>query len=577
MNFFSLNNPISRLRTIHYLCSFLTFLLFSCAKEVIVVPPDTNATEVVILEPESNTSNNLTFSAEVRYLNNSDVIQSHGFIVDGINGETYIKKEYPISTPLKAGRITFKVPDPEIYKEGTYFTYKYFIKTEKELYTSKFEQFVVSNLKVQTKKNLMRAVGETITVDGEFTNIEKNYDLVYSYYTYEEFKLPFEIINAGKSIRFKIPEGLEQGNNVTFRLVSKDQKSQQLAAIIAHAFIVAKLSLPSTYSYYFDDLVNLPYPTKNYNDNTGLQVFIGNVFLKHSNYLRIYDFILFQKGKSFPIGYTNGRDTVTFPQPLQLIEPDPNDFTVKPEYVHPGSKFEVSGLNPNNYNFNGYVTVGSKPAYYHQVNSSSKKGELTIGNLPDGEYPMEMNNYHFSYKSNNKIKVRKVNITSMNTDACYVGDKITLKGTFIKGQFYTLEIIDHPYSASETCSTAGEITFEIPMMQAGNYQTKVNHFNGMGSSPSSNIVALEVKATTINAVYPLRAKTGSLITIEGLGMKGYNAQIADMGVQHKVSQNNKIQFQIPTDLPKGKYRINISYSTFDFRNTVSAPEYLEII
>jgi hypothetical protein len=575
MNFSNLNSPLSKLRTRHYICCVLTFLLFSCAKEVIIVPPDTNATEVVILSPESNTSNNLIFSAEVRYLNNSDSIQSHGFIVDGISGETYIKKEYSISTPLKAGRITFKVPDSEIYKEGTYFLYKYFINTKKGMYTSKLNQFVVSNLKVQAKDNLIMAIGETVTVDGEFTKIEKNYDLVYSYYTYEEFKIPFEIINAGKSIRFQIPEGLEQGNNVTFRLVSKDQKGPQLAAIVANAFIVAKLSLPSTYSYYFNDVVNLPYTTKNYYDNNGLQVFIGNVFLKHSEYLRISDFILHQKGKSFPMGYTNGRDTVTFPQPLNLIEPDPNDFIVKPDYVHPGTTFEVSGPDPAKFNFYGYVTVGDKRAYYLQEGSASKKEELSIGDLPDGEYPMEMTNYHFSYKSNNKIKVRKVNISSISPSASYTGDIITLKGLFIKGRSYTLEI-DKTSAAYSSCTTNGEITFEIPLMKAGNYQVKVQHFSEIGSTRPSNTVSLEIKRTIINSIYPLRAKSGSLITIEGNGMNGYKAQIADVEVRHTLSQNNKIQFKIPDDLPKGKYRINISDTAFDFDNTVSATEYLEI-
>lgn len=575
MIFCNIINPITRLRTKTLFCNVLTFLLFSCAKEVVIVPPDTNPTEVVLLAPESNTSNNLTFSAEVRYLNNSDVIQSHGFLVDGISGDTYIKKEYPISTALKAGRITLKVPDPEIYKEGNYFMYKYFVKTDKGLYTSKFEQFVVSNLKVLPKDNLIMAVGETITVDGEFTNIEKNYDLCYSYYTYEEFKVPFEIINAGKSIRFKIPEGLEQGNNVTFRLVSKDKNGPQLAAIVAQAFIVAKLSLPSLYTFYFDGLVNLPYPTKNYNEKTGLQVFIGNVFLKHSDYLKVSDFILHQKGKTFPMGYTNGRDTVTFPQPLRLIEPDPDDFNVTPEYVHPGTTFEVSGPDPAKFNFYGYVTVGNKRAYYLQENNTSKKGELSIGDLADGEYPMEMSNYHFTYKSNNKVKVRKVNIASISPNACYTGDVITLKGLFIQGRSYTLEI-DKTYSTYASCSTTGEINFEIPLMKAGNYQVKVHHFSEIGSSRSSNTVALEIRATSINSVYPLRATTGSLITIEGHGMKGYKAQIADIDVHHKVSQNNKIQFEIPTNLPKGKYRVNISDTEFSFDNTVSAPEYLEI-
>src|SRR5690606_21181497 len=125
-------------------------------------------------------------------------------------------KEYPISTALKAGRFTFKVPDPEDYKEGAYYTYKYFIQTDKRLYSSKPDQFVVNNLKVIAKENLIVAVGEMITVDGEFTDIEKNYDLYHSYYTHQEFKVPFEIINSGKSIRFTIPEGVQQGSNVTF-------------------------------------------------------------------------------------------------------------------------------------------------------------------------------------------------------------------------------------------------------------------------------------------------------------------------------------------------------------------------
>lgn len=575
MNFHTWINQLTKLRVLTCICNLLGLLLFSCAKDVIIIPPDTNPTEVVLLAPLSNTSNNLTLSAEVRYLNNNDIILSHGFMVDGRTGDTYIKREYPIASTLKSGSFTYKIPDPEIYKEGYYYSYKYFVKSERETYLSKSDQFRINNIKVIAKEDLKIAAGEIITIEGEFTNIEKDYDLYYSFH--EEKKMPFEIVNSGKAIRFKVPEGVKQGYNVTFRLISKNQEEPHLAAIIAKAFIVGTLALPTSYSYYYDDILRLPYPT-DYSEKPGLEVFVGNIFLRHSDEMDLRYLIDNQKGKKFPMGYTNGRDTITFPQPLQLIEPDPNEFKVIPAYVHPGTKFEVFGSGPDKFNFGGHVTVGNQHVIYNQVDRNAKKGELTISDLPEGDYPMIMNNNHFTYKSANTIKVKKMNIASSSPSEAYAGDKITLKGTFVKGQSYTLEI-DKTNTSSTTCTTTGEVNFEIPQfMTAGKYQIKMSYKSDMDYQRSyySNSIPLEIKATTITAIYPLKASTGDLITIEGHGLKGYQAQIATVEARHTLSQNNKIQFEIPNNLPKGKYRINISFTNFGKNNTITATDYLEI-
>ncbi|WP_313181239.1 hypothetical protein [Sphingobacterium siyangense] len=177
MNFITVIKQITRRYNIVFLCSSLIFLTASCVKEETVVPPDSNPTEVVLLTPESNAGNNLILAAEVRYLNNSDAIQSHGFLIERYVGETSVKKEYGITTSLKSGRITFKVPDPENYEEGIYYNYRYFVRTEKGLYFTQPARFLVSSLKVKAKEDLILAVGEIITVEGEFGNADKNYGL----------------------------------------------------------------------------------------------------------------------------------------------------------------------------------------------------------------------------------------------------------------------------------------------------------------------------------------------------------------------------------------------------------------
>jgi len=574
---YSFINQVISFRLIVFTCSIITLLLFSCTKKEVIIPPDTNPTEVVLFSPESNTSNNLTFYAEVKYLNNSDLIQSHGFFIEevGIGGSS--RKEYPITTALKAGPFTFKVPDAQLYKTGTYYMYSYFVKTEKGLYTTPFKQFTIHNLKLQPVNSLMAGVGETIIVNGEFENIEKDYDLYYSQQFSQGVKIPFEVINAGKSIRFTVPEGLEQGNNIDFRLSGKDKNGFLLTATIAYIFIVTKLPAPQSYTYYYDDLLKIPYVTKGYNENKELKIFIGNVYMNYNEYLKVSNFVLNQKGKTFPIGYTNGRDTVTFPEPIRLIEPDPNEFSVTEDYVHPGTEFEVTAPNPDKFNFYSYVTVGNKRASYLRPSNGATKALLTIGDLPEGEYPMEMVNNHFTYKTNNKIKVKKVNIVSISHDACYTGDKITLKGTFVKGQSYSL-ILNSSATAYSTCNTAGELSFEIPFMQPGKQQLKLRYENKMTSYTPyySNAIPLEIKSPEISTIYPLRATKGDLITMEGHGMYGYTVQIADVVVQPKLFQNNKIQFEIPANLPKGKYRINLTYLNYQFSNAVFATDYLEI-
>lgn len=577
MNHSLTNNTTFRLQKAVILCSTIIFLLSSCKKEVIIVQPDKNATEIVLLLPESTTSNNLTLAAEVSYLNNNDIVLSHGFLVDGISGETYINKEYPISTDLKPGRFTFEVPDPDIYKEGFSYIYKYFVKTDKGLYTSKFSSFSMVNLKVETKRSITTTAGETITVDGDFMNVEGNYDLVYSYYTYQEFKIPFEIINSGKNIRFTVPEGLDHGTNVTFRLINKDDKKPYSGAIVAEASIIGTLPIPNTYVYFIDDLVDIPYESKEYYGNNELKVFVGNVFLKYSNYLRIIDFVSDQKGKTFPMGYTNGRDTITFPEPLRLIEPDPDDFSLTQEYVHPGTKFEVTGPDPEKFNFYGYVTVGGKVADYFKRDNGSEKRDLNIGDIPEGDYAMEMNNNHFSYKSKNKIKVRNVRILSSSQSICYTGDIIKLKGAFIKGKSYGITL-DQDKHAAAMCNVNGEIDFEVPLMKPGSYQIKVGYSSEMGAQKSytSNHYPLEIKKTSISSMYPLQATSGSLITIDGRGLKGFNVRIGDLDLRQVVSQNDKIQFEIPANLPKGRYMVTIGYSTFMSNDTILTADYIEI-
>lgn len=579
MNCITIIKQITRRYTIVFLCSNLIFLAISCVKEETVVPPDSNPTEVVLLTPESNAGNNLILAAEVRYLNNSDAIQAHGFLIEKYVGETNVKKEYAITTSLKSGRITFKVPDPENYEEGVYYNYRYFVRTEKGLYYTQPARFLVSSLKVKAKEDLTLVVGETITVEGDFANVQKNYDLYYSYVQSEEHKVPFEVINSGKSIRFKVPEGIEQGNNATFRLIGKDKYGPILTAIVAQGFILATLTAPSTYAYYVDESLQLPSSVREYNDNSRLQVFIGNVFMKYSNYLSIYEFVKSQKGKTFPIGYTNGRDTITFPKPLQLIEPDPDEFKVIPEYVHPGTNFEVSGPDPGRFSLYGYSTVGNKKAYYILRDNTLKKGELAIDDIPDGEYSLEMKNNLFSYKSNNKIKVKSVHVSSSSHEECYPGDKIKLKGTFIKGRSYGLFIGPVRESYYSTCNSAGEIVFEIPTIKAGNFQAQVVYSSEMGQQKtySSNDFPLQVKATVINSIYPLRATAGTLITIEGHGMNGYKVRIADKEIPHTTSQNDKIQFKVPSDLPKGKYRVNARFFNYVIENVIFADDYLEIL
>ncbi|MNT85631.1 IPT/TIG domain protein [compost metagenome] len=93
----------------------------------------------------------------------------------------------------------------------------------------------------------------------------------------------------------------------------------------------------------------------------------------------------------------------------------------------------------------------------------------------------------------------------------------------------------------------------------------------------SNAFPLKVKATVINSVYPLRATAGTLITIEGHGMNGYKVRIADKEIPHTTSQNDKIQFIVPTDLAKGKYRVNARFFNYVIENVIFADDYLEIL
>lgn len=552
------------IRLLSYLCFIALFILGACKKvENHLEPVETKPITFEVPKLEEVTKEGFKIACQVLTLN-SEPIEDYGFIVYTASGSGKKEEKISLGKNLKVENIQYHYKPSGGFASGESYMVYFYAQTNKGYYRSFNIPFKINaNINV-TLVTITAQADERITVSGDFKEVNDQFRLNYSYGSQS---VKYEISADKKSLTFNVPKTtFAHGANLDFYLARNTTTPDYGGNYYNESYPIAKVKLLATIDPINQDQVfanstitltgqNLP---NQYDSSTDLMLIIGNQKVPYRNPL-VLSAIEGLIGPEFKVGYSSGTKDVMLPNPLKLFVPKGEDITFSKQVIHPRSTLRVQGIK-----FSQYFTYSQLAPQIAGVtiplsNYYSDYFDINVPDLPNGQYPLTLkNSLYGALESKNKVEVRKLVLSSLDKPSAYMGDDITIQGSFIEGESYTLQV-DNAASNIQKAQN-GSITFAIPSVAAGKRTVKVSYLgtNGYYSQFGENNLSLTVEKSIINNVSPLEAYVGDVITVKGKGLGPvYNVMFGGTSINVINKSSEGFKFMIPAHITKGKFRVTV--------------------
>ncbi|MBD1421976.1 IPT/TIG domain-containing protein [Sphingobacterium chuzhouense] len=541
-----------------YLIISLALLFFGgCKKESNDPSIDAKPIALETLAPEVATGENIMLSGRILFLNGEKVLD-HGFYLKfrTFEGDT-VSREYRMGNRVDPGKVNYRVPDiSEILNPYYQYTFYFYVKTDKQLYRGADVTFGISNPNFGYHRGLYATIGEDVILMGNYKDLAASHGLYVGWDGLTE--IPFTLKNNKQTLTFKMPGGFSHGQEINFVLRDKDNQ-HNLVASLASIKVLATLTPPANYEYFFSDRLQLSGPGAPRGGADNLWIIIGDKKVRYYNPLALNDLLSDASGTSFQLGYSNGRDTYIFPEKLKLKQPAADAFGFSHRHVHPKGITIGAGLELNNYGsiYNTSFSLGGKPASF----SNHWTGVISvgIGDVPDGTYPLVVKGPILNYTSKKTIKVESLKISSVSPQKAYYLDPVMLRGNFVDGNTYFVKI-DGEYRQTSRANN-GQITFELPAV-TGNAPIEVGYNH---SSDSEVIVqtglTIDAPPSTFEDFTPKSGPPGTVVTLKGRGLGAGRIFFGDQNIYPFEYGSTQVKVEIPRIMTKGKKRLSVFFKT----------------
>jgi hypothetical protein len=527
----------------------------SCKTEVVEIDVNYSAptikTENAIKVGESAVILNATISK----LNDIEVIE-HGFIINKRINNTQFSRDEKVVLNAKAtqGQVSAEYKFQEKVVPGDEFQYYYYLRTKKGYYKGQPSSIVVDQF-VLPFKSLKATMGETITIEGDFSKLNDSHIII----TENTHSLVPFILNANKNkITIEINNIKEgyHGNTIYYDVKSKLDPITVSPKRILAVEILGKLNeIPSRTYNYLDELFVSSSGLSNGN-NSGFFILINDYKIPYSSKIKFADIPGFNL-KSFKIGYINGRDSIWLTNEHTFKLPQIEDLSVDKSIIHPYSFLIVKGYEFEYFNTFQHalgehpIRVGTQ--HFDQYN-------LRVENVPNGIY-------RYNYKSEvndieipTSIQVRELTVSPPEKRDYYFGEKIHLKGTFIKNEKYLVGMRYGTLYQVYTCEKDGElITENIFSFIKGEMELRVG-YETIDGNYFNNTFSINNLGYTVDDFSPKKGYQGQLITIKGKGVHLVNSiKVGDVTFDYNIQRGqDEIKFIIPNMSIKGFITIGLS-------------------
>ncbi|MEN5059015.1 hypothetical protein [Sphingobacterium kitahiroshimense] len=540
----------------HFLrCLVLLFITqISCNKVETIPFEDTRPIQLETHGFEVNQDKKISLTSNILYLN-SDKIIEHGFEFLIFDEEYKEKtKTFPVKTEAKIGRVTLTLDESTLKDLGNIQKFRYYIKTSNKDNFGQYLLYFVNqpvDFTVHPNQSVVGYVGDLVTLKGNFKDVSNRYDL---YFGDSRDKIPFSVSNSDIDLSFKLPS-YKNGESAYVYLVSKaDSNHTGRQYVLTEVKFLSRLNPPDSYN--IDIYSHLTLSAKEgsaYNSS----ILIGDKLIPYEVYLRLSDHLRPENGDSYRLGYYNGRDTVIFPQKLQITRPDAKEIYFQTTRVHPLGSTKVLGLHSYKLFGPTSFTLGNHPV---QLGFDNQDGSYTLsaGNLPEGEYPLTIKNMNYELITEKKLKVEKLKVTQLSQNSHEMGSPVVISGNFIKGQYYNVDFTGNGIYGIE--AEEGKIRFSIPMLKSGEHQVTVGYWNELQSSniPVQTNFSIQVNPFTYTGFAPLKGSGGTEIRLKGKSIAFATIYLGGNQIHSSQISNtfDEVVVTIPNFLTPGKYKIS---------------------
>lgn len=564
-------------RISYYIINFcLLLFVSSCSKSE--GPTDYSAVTLATSGYSNLKENTVTLRGQITHLNGVPVID-HGFVIKkmGIYNQSGEEKEISLGNKVGEGSVSTNYTHEKIFELDDVYSFCLYVKTENGYYRSEFSQFVIDGIDIEAQLDLQAYVNENIVINGNFKNLSDAHAL-FAYASYiSQDKIPYRVAPDGTSITFTLPDKQHytHGRKVSFRLRNVDINGNEVLREIAIVKILGTLNPPTQKSYYLSDpimLTGTALSTDYWDLDEPLYLLIDGKKVVYNPYIYIYN-ITGLKGNKFSLGYYNGRDSVIFKDPIELIVPDGNGIVFERKAVHPYSRLRVGGLftyrdvmKPSEASFQ----LGGQPIGFYDSNGSNSV-TFNLQNIPEGNQYFECKNEFYSIKSSQTIEVRNLSWSNFDRTNVYQGEKVKVAGNFINGVTYAIEGKD--FNLFQVASE-GSLEFTIPAYLTGEQPIEIGYPNATGGTYlAKHKRSIYVEQFKIDEIYPTKGYAGDLISIKGKGLLGVYVLFGGFHANIVYSSTDEIRVMIPSSFNKGK----VSLVFMADGRTIQGNEQIEIL
>lgn len=295
---------------------------------------------------------------------------------------------------------------------------------------------------------------------------------------------------------------------------------------------------------------NLP----NYYYYSGITVLFGSISESVSYYASQATVPSNVTTNNFQISVTEYGKTVVLPGTFNVTAP--TITSISPGSGLPGSSVTVSGTNfPTSYGSIS-ATLGGVNVGVNAYNSTQFSFTVPTG-LSAGSYPFVLTAGPNTITASQKFTVTNPSISSFSPASGPIGGQVTLSGTFVAGQYYTVNF--GSYSTSGYASSSNTLTVNVP---AGIPQGAVIISAVIGGQTVTAPGTFTVTVPTITSFSPTSGVAGTIVTITGTGFNssyyGTSVNFGTINANIVSITSTSIQVTVPSNTGNGAMKITVN-------------------
>jgi len=254
---------------------------------------------------------------------------------------------------------------------------------------------------------------------------------------------------------------------------------------------------------------------------------------------------------NFQISVTDNGKTFALPGTFSVTAP--TITSLSPGSGLAGSSVTVSGTNfPTGYG--GITATLGNVSVSANVYSNNQFTFTVPASLAAGSYSFVLTAGPNNVTAPQKFTVTAPSITSFSPASGPVNSQVTLNGTFVAGQYYTVNF--GSYSTSGYASAANSLTVSVPQGVSGAVNISVVIAGQTVTAPGT----FTVTVPTITSFAPTSGVAGTIVTITGTGFNSsYGAAVTFGSINANVLSvtGTTIKATVPSNTGNGAMKITV--------------------